>query len=126
MANIIDFRNPPKDPFMIPLPYGPASPWPKDRPKMLIPIPYGPSAATSVTPDADATFVIAPYGQTITSEKASYPEKYYQAPDPRLGGWWGNQYEALKTYSVTHPWVIVAFWGGMVLLGMRAMSVMKS
>lgn len=124
-TEIIDFRCLNPDPFFITKPYGPAAPWPADRPATWFTKPYG--RADLSEPDLrNATLMISPKGAPMMSDRYVLTERSDLAlPKNQLDGWWTDQWGDLKRYSTTHPWATVAIWGGIVLLGVRALGVLK-
>ena len=122
---IIDFRCLNPDPVMITKPYGPAAPWPKDRPATWFTKPYG-RADLSEPNLTNATLMISPKGAPMMSDRYVFTDRADSTlPKGQLDGWWTDQWGDLKRYSVTHPWATVAIWGGIVLLGVRALGVLK-
>ena len=124
-TEVIDFRCLNKDPFFITKPYGPAAPWPKDRPATWFTKPYG-RADLSEPNLKNATLMISPKGAPMQSDRYVFTEHADSTlPKGQLDGWWTDQFADLKRYSTTHPWATVAIWGGIVLLGVRALGVLK-
>lgn len=124
-VEVIDFRCLNPDPTMIWKPLGPAAPWPKDRPATWFTKPYG-RADLSEPNLKNATLMISPRGAPMMSDRYVLTDHADTTlPRGTLDGWWTDQWGDLKRYSTTHPWATVAIWGGIVLLGLRAMSVVK-
>ena len=124
-VEVIDFRCLNPDPTMIWKPVGPARPWPEDRPATWFTKPYG-RADLSEPNLKNATLMISPKGAPMMSDRYVLTDHADSTlPKGQLDGWWTDQWGDLKRYSTTHPWATVAIWGGIVLLGLRAMSVVK-
>ena len=126
-VEIIDFRCLNKDPVYVTKPYGPAAPWPKDRPATWITKPYG-RADLSEPNLKNATLMISPKGAPMMSDRFVLTDHSdLTLPKGQLDGWWTEQWNDLKNFANKdkNQWVVVAIWGGIVLLGLRAMSVVK-
>lgn len=144
---IFDFRAGPAQPFYITKPYGPAAPWPKDRPATYLNRVYGPALASPpVRPDA--TFLIPPVGAPAFSPLSVVPGQpgfgyvgnvdmgYAAMPNAPaaagtpirpdgMGGWFTDQIADAKRYADKYPALIGLFYAGAILVTLRLISVAK-
>lgn len=132
-----------KDPFYITKTYGPAAPWPADRPATWITKPYGPAADAPLY-RPDAAILIPPPGAPAFSRLSVTPSLYdgelrapgnldapYPGPPrPGLGGdaaaWFGKMAEGTGEFLKKNPpAVYIALIGG-ILLAIRLTSALKA
>ncbi len=133
---LIDFRNGNQNPTWITKPYGPAQPWPANRPATWITKAYGPAIGAPVR-SPGATYMIPPPGCPSFSNLSVVPgddfgyawePKYGGARPPGLGGfteWTKEQIEAAKRYAVKYPWLMGIMWVGGVLIAWRLIGALK-
>lgn len=139
MGQTFDFRHGPvTEPFYIWKPYGPAAPWPVDRPATWITKPYGPASAAP-PPGPEANWLIPPPGVQVRSVRAVLPPVYdatlptIKAPisrapvarRPGLEGWWQDQWDDAKRFADKNPWMLGIFYTGAIILALRLTSLAK-